>query len=129
MAWSGTTVETPERNSMGHAMRYEPGRLLDVTPEPELGGKDVGSARGKYAQRDRRVDHSIHDLVDSAIATGDENARCPLRDGGAGDLAGGPGRRCGRQGNNIPGPLEQVGRALHLLVNFSAKAPRNRVIN
>src|SRR5258708_7769234 len=95
MAGSGTTVEATERNSPGQAMRDEPRSLLDVTSEPELRGKDIGGAAGKYAKRDRGVHHSINDLVDGAIATGDDNTCCPLCEGRASNLAGGAGRGCG----------------------------------
>jgi len=125
----GTTVETPEGDSPGHTARDEPSGLFDTPPKPELGCQHIGGAGGKYTERDRGVNHSIHDLIDGAITTGGDDASRPPHNSRASDLTRGPRPSRGRQGNNIPGLVEQDGRALDFLAIFSLKPSRDRVID
>lgn len=129
MTRSGTPIETPERDPPDHTLRNQFGRSLDVPPKPELDGEHIGGAGGKYAERDRGVDHSGRHLVDRAITAGDEDASCPMLDGLASDLTRGIWPGCGGQRNDVPGLRENGGRALQLLLTLSAKASRNRVID
>ena|SRR5437762_2351122 len=125
----GTIIETPERNLPGYALRNQLGRSLDIPSQSEFGGKHIGCAGGKYAERDKGVDHSGRHLVDRAITTSNEDASCPALDGRASDLACRIWPGCGSQRNDVSSLRENGGRALQFLLTLSAKASRNRVIN
>jgi len=129
MTRSGATVETSERNLPGHTLRKESGRPLHIPSKLEFGGEDIGGAGRKYAERNRRVDHSGRHLVDRAITAGDEDASCPTLDGLASDLARGTWPGCGYQRNDVPGVLKNRGRALQFLKTLAAKASRSRIID
>ena len=129
MTRSGTTVETPDGNPLRHTLRNELGRPLDIPSKPKLGSEHIGGAGGKYAERDRGVDHSIHHLVDRAIPAGDEDASCPPLDGLPSDRARGTRPGCGYRRNDVPGLRENGGHALQFLMTPSAKASRSRVID
>ena len=112
MTRSGTTVETPQGNLPRHTLRNELRRPLDMPSQSELGGEYIGGTGGKYAERDRGVNHAIHYLVDRAITAGNKDASCPPLDGHARNLARGTRSCCGYRRKDVPGVFENGGRAL-----------------
>src|SRR5512132_3820147 len=129
MTRSGTAIEAPQGNLPGHTLRNELGRALHIPSKPQFGGEHIGGAGGKYAERDRGVDHPSHHLVDRAITAGDEDANCPPLDSLASDLARGARPGSGYRRNDVPGVFENGGRALQFLMTLSAQPSRNRVID
>ncbi len=115
----------PPRNPFSHL----PDNVFRAPAETKLSGEHVARARGQDAERNRRMDHSIDGLIDSAVSARDQDQVGAPADTLARDCGRRP-RPFGSNGRNVvPSRLEGLDRTVNPPDVPSLQTPRQRVVD
>jgi hypothetical protein len=94
---AGVPEDAPERDAAHHAPRDVLGGAPDVPGQLELPRQRIAGARRQDRQRNGGTGQAVHDFVDGAVATGDDDEVAPGRDRLPGQLGGAPRTGGGNQ--------------------------------